>query len=331
MIHRHRFSSLVLAIAAVPAAGYAADAAPVQPLETAWAYPVNPPLPKFDDKIKIKVPGSNLSFTQAQIEDDFGPPDWHPGDHPATPEVVAKGRKPTVMACMKCHLPNGLGHPESSDLAGLSVAYIQEQMEDFKNGNRKGARATSMFPIAKAVTAEEVRIAAEYFSKLKPMPDGWRKIVETDTVPKTFLGIGAMRFATEDGAKEPIGQRIIVLPQDPVRAEHRDDRSGFQSLVPKGSVAKGKTLVTTGGGKTVPCASCHGPDLRGNNNRPELKAFGEVPNIVGREPIYMFRQLNDFKLGTRGGPHSLLMKGVVASLTAEDMIAIAAYLTTAKL
>ena len=36
---------------------------------------------------------------------------------------------------------------KSSDLAGLTAAYIQEQFEQYKNGNRRGARAMSMIPV----------------------------------------------------------------------------------------------------------------------------------------------------------------------------------------
>jgi cytochrome c553 len=315
---------------ALTAGSYAAGpSSPPAGVPPAWAYPVNPPLDKFDDKISLKVTRSTRTFTRAQIEDDFSPPDWHPDDHPALPEVVAHGRRPVVLACMKCHLSNGFGHPESSDLAGLPVAYIQQQVAEFANGNRKGARATSMIPIAKAVTPEEVLVAAQYFSQLKPTTKGWRKVVETQTVPVTQLRTGGMRFAVDGGGTEPIDGRIIELPQNPLFAERRDSRTGFMALVPVGSLAKGKALVTTGGGKTAPCATCHGPDLRGNANRPELKALGDVPNIVGRSPMYVFRQLNDIKLGTRGGPVTALMQGEVAALDQSDIVAIAAYLSTA--
>ena len=329
----HRFDSVIVALilGLTPAADYAADADTVAAATPPWAYPVNPPLDNFDSKISLQVPGSTRKFTRAQIEDDFNPPDWYPADRPALPDVVAKGRRPAVLACMKCHLTNGYGHPESSDLDGLSVRYIQQQIEDFRDGNRKGARATSMIPIAKAVSAEEVLAAAQYFSKLPPVSAGWRKVVETASVPATRLGTGGMRFALEKGGTEPIGQRIIVLPQNPELAERRDPRSGFISMVPTGSLAKGKTIVMTGGGKTLPCATCHGPDLRGNSSRPELKAYGEVPGIVGRSPIYVFRQLNDIKIGTRAGPNAALMQSVVANLDQQDMVAIAAYLSTAKL
>jgi cytochrome c553 len=75
--------------------------------------------------------------------------------------------------------------------------------------------------------------------------------------------------------------------------------------------------VTTGGqGKTIQCEICHGPTLGG---------LGEVPPIAGHSPMYLFRQLYYFKDGSRHGTMSALMKGVVAKMTQDDMLAIAAY------
>jgi cytochrome c553 len=282
-----------------------------------WAYPVNPPLAPFDATVPKTLPGSSRSYTQAQIENDFAPPDWFPEDHPPMPPVVAHGREPAVKACSKCHVTNGGGHPESSDLAGLPETYIIRQMADFKDGHRKGARAGSMLPIAKAVSDEEVREAAKYYSAL-PRPS-WNKVVETDTVPKTELRTGGMRFAVEGGGTEPIGNRIIELPQAPERADLRDSRMGFVSDVAVGSIKRGEALVKGGDSQTLPCATCHGPDLKG---------IGEVPHLTGRSPMYVFRQLNDIKTGTRAGANAELMQPVVAKLTQDDMLAIAAYLAS---
>src|SRR5206468_8018456 len=141
--------------------------------------------------------------------------------------------------------------------------------------------------IAQAISDADARAASEYFAALKP--GVWTKVIETDTVPKSYVGQGAMRFAVAGGGTEPIGQRIIVLPQDEMRAHSRDPHSGFIDYVPVGSIAKGKALVTSGAsGQTVPCAICHGATLKG---------LGEVPGIAGRPPIYVVRQLNDMQNG----------------------------------
>jgi len=281
-----------------------------------WAYPVGPAAPQRDASKIITVPGSDKKYNEVEVNNPFGPPDWFPNEHPAMPKVVAQGNRPEPRACALCHLPTGDGHPESSSLAGLPAAYLVRQMAEFKNGGRKGVRANAMIDIAKAMSEADVRAASEYFAGLKP--GVWTKVVETATVPKTYVGAGAMRFAVLEGGTEPLGSRIIVLPQDAARAQSRDPHSGFIDYVPVGSIAKGKALVSGGGsGQTVPCAICHGASLKG---------LGEVPGIAGRPPIYVVRQLNDMQNGNRTGSLAELMKAVVAKLTIEDMVAIAAYL-----
>ena len=140
----------------------------------------------------------------------------------------------------------------------------------------------------------------------------------SSTVPKTFVGGGRMRFAQPNGGMEPLGTRIITLPQDQSRVTKRDPHSGFTAYVPPGSIKKGEAFVRTGGsGKSVACAICHGDALQG---------LGNVPRIAGLHPIYIARQLYQFKDGSRNGGDAQLMKKPVANLTDEDIVAIAAYL-----
>src|SRR5947207_7675991 len=120
-----------------------------------------------------------------------------------------------------------------------------------------------------------------------------------------------------EAGKEPIGQRIIEVPEKTEDTRSlRYPHSGFIAFVPPGSIKKGEALVTTGAGKTTQCAVCHGANLEG---------LGPVPGIAGRSPSYLVRQLYDMQQGTRKGQWTDLMKPVVAKLTAEDMINIAAY------
>jgi cytochrome c553 len=284
-----------------------------------WAYPVNPAPTPPDAAKPIQLPGSTKQYTQAQIDDGFNPPDWYPQDHAAMPDVVAHGRKETnARACILCHLTSGAGHPESAGITGLPASYFMRQLAEFTSGARNGSRATSMIPIAKGLTEADYKIAAAYFASLQPRV--WYQVVETDTVPKSHLGNGAMRFPDEHGGSEPIGNRIIELPQNDLSAESRDPRTGFIAHVPPGSLKKGEMIVATGaGGKTIACAACHGIDLKG---------VSEVPPITGRSPMYIYRQLNDIKIGARNGLWTPLMKRVVAQLTDDDMIAISAYLAS---
>jgi cytochrome c553 len=309
---------LAAAFAALVTIGGAASAADPLPH---WAYPVNPPgtqLPP-DDGVPRRVPGSTAAFTLTQIRDLFKAPDWHPDDHPAMPEIVAAGRKPGVFACGYCHLPNGLGRPENSSLAGLPADYIVQQMADFRSGARQSSEPASlpinfMIAVAKAASEEEVKSAAAYFASLRLTP--WIRVVEAATVPRTRVA-GWMLVADEPHVMEPIGQRVIEMPEDLERTELRDARSGFVAYVPPGSVARGEALVVRGGdGRTTACGLCHGRDLRG---------LGPVPALAGRSPSYIVRQLYDIRHGKRNGSWTALMQDVVERLTIADMVDIAAY------
>jgi len=291
-----------------------------------WAYPVDPPgvvAPKDDGTLR-HVPDSALGFTLTQVKDGFLSPDWHPQDHPPLPGIVAHGRKPEVMACGYCHRASGTGGPENASLAGLPAGYIIQQMADFKSGARSTsiplrAPPKNMIALSKAVTPAEIEEAAAYFSALKLKPI--IRVVETDMAPTTHVH-GWHLADLKTGEKEPIGERIIEVPEDLEQFVSRDSRSQFIAYVPPGSIEKGKALASTGGaGRTVQCAICHGPDLRG---------IGPIPGIAGRSPSYLFRQLYDIKHGARAGIGSALMKPTVEKLTLEDMVALSAYAASLK-
>jgi len=289
----------------------------------AWAYPVNPPdfkLPPDDGTLR-RVPGSDAAFTLTQLRDRFFAPDWHPGDHAPMPEIVSRGRKPDVFACGFCHRADGPGGPENSNLAGLPAVYIVQQMRDFKSGARQTSvpqrNVDLMISLSRAASDAEVEAAAAYFSARKPK--AIIRVVETDTVPKTYV-TGWHLAAMKTGEKEPIGPRIIEVPEDLEQFVSRDARSRFIAYVPPGSIQKGQALVASGGaGKTVQCGICHGADLKG---------LGPIPGIAGRSPSYIVRQLYDFKLGARAGIGRPLMKPTVERLTMEDMVSLAAYVAS---
>ena len=279
-----------------------------------WAYnipdKVQPPEPKVPSV--VRVAGSSKELEASAIAGNANPPDWFPDEHPAPPRSV-KGPMPN--ACGSCHLMSGQGHPESADIAGMPAEYIIRQMSYFKSGARK--EEARMGPIARAVSDEDVRQAAEYFAAVKPNP--FVKVIETATPPKTYVSADARhRRIMPEGGTEPIGRRIIQIPEDPMQVTVRNPHSGFIAYVPPGSIKKGEGLVKTGGGgKTIQCAICHGDALTG---------LGEVPRLAGLQPVYLARQLIQMQNGTSAGTNAALMKKVVAKLTEDDIIAISAYL-----
>ncbi len=262
----------------------------------------------------VRAPGSAKEYEWAKVAGTANPPDWFPDEHPPAPRSVTGGAG-IRFACGACHLMSGQGHPEAADIAGMPAEYLIRQMAYYKTGARKDD--ARMGPIAKATSDEDVRQAAEYFAAMKPA--AWVKVIETATPPKTFIATaGRHRQLHPDGGTEPIGRRILEIPEDPFRTEIRDPHSGFIAYVPPGSIARGEALVKGGeSGKTVPCAVCHGEGLKG---------LGEVPRLAGLQPLYVARQLFDIRHGSSAGKAAELMKSVVANLSEDDIIAISSYL-----
>jgi cytochrome c553 len=311
---------ITTALAARSLVLFAAVAMPAQSQDgpPAWAYPVNPPnfQRASDDGTTRRVPDSAAGYTLTQVRDLFAAPDWHPEEHPPMPEIVAKGRKPDVYACGVCHRADGPGGPENASLFGFSADYIVQQTMEFKTGARNNSTpriATDlMIKLAKAINDQELKEAADYFASIKQRPN--IAVVETDAVPKTHVR-DLFLAATDGSEKEPIGRRIIEIPENVDHFLSRDSRARFTAYVPVGSIGKGRALAASSDLR-VQCAACHGADLKGT---------AVAPGLAARSPTYMFRQLYDFKSGARKGANSEAMKPAVENLGIDDMIALVAY------
>ena len=342
---------LVLAVASLaPKLGVAAG----EP-EPLWAYgyltppapgdkavpqgtPVKTLRPNDDRAVQTRphhVAGSSAAFSLLDIRAAGNVADWFPEDHPPMPKVIVSGpvrMGAAARGCAACHLPTGKGRPENAPVVGQPPAYFIRQIEDFRSGARhtfdpRKPNTGTMIALAKALTDEEVKAAADYFGAMKWTP--WTRVIETERVPKTKIE-GNLFIATSSALTEPIAGRIIEVPENEEQSERlRNPRSGFIAYVPPGSLKRGENLVTTGGvaivdgkivpGKTIACATCHGPALQG---------LADFPGIAGRSPSYLVRQLYDIQQGARNGPTAVLMKPVVANLTNDDFVAIAAYVAT---
>lgn len=294
-----------------PAAGNPAEDFP------AWAFPQKAPAGAAPiGSVRVSVPGSRVTLSVDQIESMAKPPDWFPREHPAMPVPVGSTRAPNLWACAYCHLPDGQGRPENASLAGLPAAYIRSQVGAFRSGERRSAqpdwKATGyMIGVANDVTEDETARAADYFSRL-PFASHVN-VVESRTVP-AHRQMGFI-YARASGPDEDLGARIIEMPTDVERFEHRDPHSRFVAYVPLGSLARGAGLARDG---AFACTTCHGAGLKGG--------VGAVaPPLAGRSPTYLFRQLYGFHTGARASPAAQPMRDVAARLTQADMIALAAY------
>jgi cytochrome c553 len=318
-------ASVVLAASVVVAQQNApAPAAPVPLGLPDWAYtppppPGTPPAPSAlptDDTAIVKLPGTDKTMTRVALRGQKEIVDWHPEDRRGQAPPVVKNGREGVRACGFCHLADGTGRPENAPVNGLHPTYFIQQMDDMKNGLRRSAdprkaNTNTMIGFAKAATAEEVRAAAEYFAA-QPYPKRI-KVIESRTAPKVRLQ-GGMHMAipaAEGGGMESIGDEIVEVPDDNLRAEARDTRMAWTAYVPVGTLNKGKQLSAK-----HQCSVCHGANLEG---------LGPVPPLAGRSPSYTMRQLFDMKNGARRGPWSELMKPIVSGMSVQDMMALSAY------
>lgn len=82
------------------------------------------------------------------------------------------------------------------------------------------------------------------------------------------------------------------------------------ALANNGDIASGKTKAAT-------CFACHGVD--GNSVDPQY------PRLAGQYNLYLQHVLHEYKSGQRNNP---IMKGMVATLSDQDIKDIAAYFSS---
>ena len=103
---------------------------PAPPPPNATAPAANPPVPQ-DNVVKLKVQGSDLEFTRAQVANRFGPADWFPSDHGPMPEIVAKGREAAARLMLNAargkHLPEAVLYIER---AGDNAPHTKVMLTD---------------------------------------------------------------------------------------------------------------------------------------------------------------------------------------------------------
>jgi cytochrome c553 len=265
------------------------------------------------------IPGVQPKFSEVQMFDRTRAVDWLPDSHPKMPEIV-QGRQ-AQYACGFCHLPQGAGRSENAALAGLPADYIIRQVHEFQSGgrqtpDRKFGAAVNMETTAKGVSDDDLKQAAEYFASLKYTKH--LKLIESSDVPH-FSSNAFVYVIDPNGAREPLGQRIIEGPDDFERFEMRDPNMTFTAYVPVGAVARGATLAKGDGASRPACETCHGPGLKGSPL---------APPIAGRLPTGLFRQIYAIQTGARHGQNAVMMKPVVASLTKAQIIDLAAYVAS---
>jgi cytochrome c553 len=91
---------------------------------------------------------------------------------PATPAAQGDSGEAKAQVCAACHGDNGNStNPMYPTLAGQNARYIYLQLQDFQAGRRHDPQ---MDPMAKTLTREDMQALADYFSKQKQAPSGFK-------------------------------------------------------------------------------------------------------------------------------------------------------------
>ncbi len=229
-------------------------------------------------------------------------------------------QRPDVRACALCHYPNGKGRPENAGVSGLPVAYFAQQMVDFRNGDRKSAEPRKantgiMIAIAKAMTDEEINASAEYFGSMKWTP--WINVVERRTCrrrasPAACSSLPEKR--AEQSRSDNASSRRRRTRNAPKRCAIRVPDSSRTCRSAASRRARRSPPPAAGandGVRRLPRRRAEGPRARSRDRRTlaELHRAADVRHADGRPP----------------GVWTDLMKPVVAKLTDEDILNLAAY------
>ena len=71
------------------------------------------------------------------------------------------------------------------------------------------------------------------------------------------------------------------------------------------------------------CMACHGADAKS-------AIMPTYPNLAGQNAAYLLEQMKDIKSGARNNGQTAVMKGIIASVSDDEMDALAKYLAGLK-
>ncbi len=122
-------------------------------------------------------------------------------------------------------------------------------------------------------------------------------------------------------------------------ADMRDLASYYAAQAPKpaggaDAASRGAQLYLAGDPAQgiPPCQGCHGPTGMGPQPHPSSAPqppWSTFPRLRGQSPLYVVKELGDFKSGTRAGSsNAKVMHGVAATLGDDDVQALSTWLGT---
>jgi cytochrome c553 len=84
---------------------------------------------------------------------------------------AARGKE-FAAPCVICHGADGIAQMKTfPNLAGQNAEYMESAIKAYRDGERTGANAAQMIPMAKQLNDEQIAALAAYFASLRPKPD----------------------------------------------------------------------------------------------------------------------------------------------------------------
>ena len=270
----------VVALALLPAATAAAAERPD------WAFGPTTPAPAVrppaDPDQMVQVPGSTKTYTLKQLEDSANPPDWFPDEHPPMPKVVAHGNGSGARAASPAMSVTAI----AIELACRARHYLLPSSPTCAAAPGQ-ARPSACSNIAKAMT-EQCRpprtISASSRSCAGPKSS-------KATPPQDLFRPRQHAPAARRKRREPIGNRIVELPEDPARVALRDripDSSHTCRRAASKRQGAGHVRRRQDDPRHLPWSRAQG--------------LGDVPGLAGRSPLNIARQLYYFQAASVAAP-----------------------------
>jgi len=198
----------------------------------------------------------------------------------------------TQKGCVACHGADAKTPlPNYPKLAGQNQEYVVVQMTEIKSGVRHNGQTAAMKGIMLNVSDDEIQTIA-----------GW-------------LGsLGAEASVSEPAAgKTP---ELETVQPAPASSSPSAEKSETPDNVETTEVPKGAQLYTNKGWIT-----CHGQD----GDAPIMPNY---PKLAGQNLDYIVAQMADIKSGARHNGQSLVMKGIMHTVSSENMSTIAGWLAS---
>ena len=135
----------------------------------------------------------------------------------------------------------------------------------------------------------------------------------------TAMGFATVAVAEDDVAAriKPVGEVKVAAPGAAASAPATP--AAAPAAAPAASAAAssdpGAALYAAKG-----CGACHGADGK-------TTIMDAYPKIAGQSAEYSLAQMKDIKAGTRSNGQSMVMKGIVAGVSDEDLKTIAEWLS----